>query len=93
MKVTGDKVLIQQDPPKITRGSLYVPDGLEEYPNFGTVLAVGSKVLASEIKEGVRVLFKRKPSTAIFVDSRPGDPYHGMIVLPEDHILAIVEES
>ncbi len=70
------------------RGILYVPQGKEDYPNFGTVLAVGGEV--EEILVGDRVIFKRKPASAISPEARAKDEYYGLLVLPEDHILAIV---
>lgn len=89
MRVIGKNVLVRQDPPNEMRGSLYVPQGKEEYPNFGTVLAVGS--LVEDVAEGHRVLFQRKPASAIYPEARARDEWYGLLVLPEDHILAIVE--
>jgi co-chaperonin GroES (HSP10) len=89
MRVTRKNVLVQQDPPKETIGSLFVPQGKEEYPNFGTVLAVGS--LVEDVTVGARILFQRKPGSAISPEARAKDEYYGLLVLPEEHILAVVE--
>ena len=91
MRVTGKRVMVRQDASENKVGALYVPQGSERYPNFGTVVSVGAEV--AEIKAGDRVLFQRKPSTAVAPDARPGDEYYGILVLPEDHILAVVVED
>lgn len=89
MKVLNKNVLVQQDPPTNQIGSLFTPQGKEEYPPFGTVLAIGSEVV--DVVVGDRVVFKRKPSSALNPEARPSDEYYGMLLLPEDHILAIVD--
>ncbi len=92
MRAVGNKLIVEQDPPKYTRGIIHVPDGCEEYPNLGTILAVGPEV-QENLKVGDRIVFRRKPSTAVDSDARPGDQYYGILVLPEDHILAVVEDE
>lgn len=82
-------MLVQQDPPNDKCGSLYVPQGKEEYPNFGTIMGVGSKVEC--VKVGDRVVFQRKPSSAISPEARASDEYYGLLVLPDEHIIAVVE--
>lgn len=84
-------MLVRQDPPDNMRGALYVPQGKEEYPNMGTVLAIGSKVDCVNV--GDRVVFQRKPASAISPEARSADEYYGLLVLPDDHILAIVEAN
>lgn len=91
MKVIKKNVLVLQDMPNEMKGGLYLPAGKEEFSNIGTVLAIGNEV--TDVKEGDRVVFKRKPDSAIEAYARPRDPYYGHLILPEDHILAIVEES
>ena len=88
MKVLGKKVLVRQDAAVSRRGAILLPQGKEEYPNFGTILAVGGEV--TDIAVGDRVLFKRKPESALAPDSRQGDDMHGLLVLPEDNILAVI---
>lgn len=89
MQVIGKNVLILQDEPSNMKGSLYVPSGKEEWPPMGTVLSTGKEV--KDVKVGERVVFKRKPDSAIDVYARSGDPYYGQLVLPEDHILAVTD--
>ena len=91
MKVLKKNVLIRQDPPSEMRGALYVPQGKEEYPNFGTVLDVGGEV--EDVKVGDRVIFQRKPGSAIYPEARKGDEYYGILVLPDEHILAVFDEE
>ncbi len=91
MKATGTKVLVRQDEPKNMKGSLYVPQGKEEYPNTGTVLDVGPKV-KEDIRVGDRVFFLRVPESALAGGwGKPGDDYYGILALPEENIVAIVE--
>lgn len=86
-----NRVLVRQEPPQDKIGTLYVPQGLEHYPNFATVVAIGPEV-QSELKVGDRVLFKRKPDSALNPDTREGkSEFDDLLVLPEENILAIVE--
>lgn len=88
MKMLGKNVLVRQDPPEARIGSLYVPQGKEEFSNFGTVLGVG--LLVTDVKKGDRVLFRRKPGSAISPEARTSDEYYGLLVLPDDHMMAVV---
>lgn len=94
MRVLGDKLLVEQDPPTNMIGRFFVPQGKEEYPSLGTVRAVGPRVREPDLVVGARVLFKRKPSSAINPDaSKPGDEHWGMLILPEEYIIGIVTEE
>ena len=88
-----DRVIVRQDPKKNKIGMIYTPDGSEEYPCFGTVEAVGSTVTCVAV--GDRVLFQRKPSSALCRDWREGDPegWRDLLNLPEGHIMAVVTEE
>jgi co-chaperonin GroES (HSP10) len=90
MKVLNKNVLVKQDPPSEMRGALFVPQGKEEYPNLGTVLDTGG--LVETVKAGDRVVFQRRPGSAIDPEARSSDEYYGILVLPEEYILAIVED-
>jgi chaperonin GroES len=98
-----DQVLVRQDPStdKVGKeGLLYAPQGSEQFPNYGTVIAAGPGIpnkdgiyVPLEVKAGDRVLFKRKVGSAINPDPREGDP-DGMknyLMLREGDILAVVE--
>jgi chaperonin GroES len=94
-----DQVLVRQDPKKDKVGSLFVPQGSEDYPNYGTVEAVGPGAVVNgrrvepSVKAGDRVLFKRKASSSLFPDARDGQSeLRDFLMLREEDILAIVEE-
>lgn len=99
-----DQVLVRQDPPKekVGSGVLFAPQGSEEYPPMGTVLKVGpGKVgpgggrIPLDVKPGDRVMFKRKPGSALVPDAREGDErgWKDLLVLTEDDILLVLEPS
>lgn len=94
MKVLGDRILIKQDDPKQLvgkEGIIYAPDSAKkEYPNMGTVLAVGSRV--ELVKVGDRVVYERKPESSLDPDCYPGNEHYGLLVLPEGHIMAVIDE-
>ncbi len=92
MRALGDTIIIAQDPPEKRAGLIHLPQGAERFGNLGTVLAVGPKV-GPGISVGARIIFKRKPSSAISPEAREGDEHYGILVLPEDFILALVEEE
>ncbi len=100
-----DQILVRQDPPndRVGSGLLYAPQGSEEWPPLGTVLRVGpgkwnregTARVAPEVKPGDRVLFKRKPDSALVPDTREGDPngWRDLVMLTEDYIIGIVEDE
>lgn len=78
-----DQVLVKQDTKKEMLGGLYLPQNSRElYDDYGTVVSVGSKV--TEVKEGERVLFKRRANSEI-----PG--MKDYLILREEDMLAVVE--
>ncbi len=95
-----DQVLVRQVAKKEKIGSLYVPQGSEQYPNEGTVLAVGpgkfypgcASRIPPDVAVGDVVLFKRKPGSALIADSREGGPaeFKDLIMLREDDLLVVV---
>lgn len=90
-----DFLYVKRDPAVTTKGLLHVPQGLEEWPLVGTVLAVGPDVKDPDVVPGARVLFKNKASSALYPDSREGGmrpEWERVMKLPFDHILGIVEE-
>ncbi len=90
MRVLGKNVLVQQDPPENKKGSLYVPQGKEDYPNYGTVMGIGGEVTCVAV--GDRVVFQRKPGSAISPEARANEEFYGLLVLPDEHILAVISE-
>lgn len=103
----GNGVLVRQDRPldKVGReGLIYAPQGSETWPNIGTVVAVGSGrtndhgvrvALDSGLVPGARVMFQRKPSTALEPDWREGNrpEWKDLLMLSEDDIIGIIEEE
>ncbi len=97
-----DQVLVHQDPKQEKVGSLYVPQGSENYPDYGTILAVGPGTVSQggqfielNVRVGERVLFKRRANTALVPDAREdsGSEFKDLLMLRESDILAVVEES
>lgn len=89
-----NKVIVRQDPSQDKIGSFYVPQGSEVWPSVGTVEFVGPTV--EELKVGDRVLFQRKPSSALCRDWREGDPegWRDLVLLVEDlDIIGVVLEE
>ena len=103
----GNGVLVRQDRPqeKVGReGLIYAPQGSEDWPNIGTVIAVGPgkvndhgvRVAMDEgLVPGARVMFQRKPSSALEPDPREGNKpeWKDLLVLTEDDILGIIVEE
>jgi chaperonin GroES len=99
-----DQVLIRQDQAETLVGKerrIIAPQGSEEWPSFGTVVAVGPGIIDGDgrrqeipLKVGDRVLFKRKPESALNQDERIGarPEWHDLLMLRESYILAVVEE-
>jgi chaperonin GroES len=98
-----DRVIIRQDPKKERLASgLYLPDtaSRELQEDFGTVLAVGpgavgpgGQRIPMEVAVGDRVLFKRRPSSALIPDEREGGPaeWKDVLVLREEDIIAVID--
>lgn len=94
-RVTGDRVLVRQDEPKTqTASGLHIPDVAgRDWPPIGTVVAVGPK--NKDVVPGDRVLFARRPSSALVQDDRtPDQPedWKGLVRLYAEDILALVDE-
>lgn len=91
----GTRVLVRQDPPKELSTLIVAPDSAgKDYPPTGTVVAVGAQ--NEDVRPGDRVLFKRRPSSALIQDDRipdQHDPWRGLIMLYAEDILAVMEES
>ena len=99
-----DHVLIRQVE-KVNKvgklGLIYAPDGSEEWPSIGVVEAVGpghvvegGAQIPPDVSVGDRVIFRRKPASALHPDVREFDSdLEGMLMLPESYILAIVEDD
>jgi len=99
-----DQVVVRQDAPKERLASgLYLPDTLsrELQEDFGTVLAVGPGAIAPggaripiDVRPGDRVLFQRRPESALVPDEREGGrpEWLGILMLRASDILAVIED-
>lgn len=93
----GDRVLVRQDPRADQVGLIHLPQGSEQYPPTGVVLAVGRNVggeHGAEFRVGDRVLFKRRPGSALNPDGREPDlpaAWDDLVMLREDDVLGVVE--
>jgi len=65
-----DQVLLRRDPAEERVRGLYVPQGSEEWPQRGTVLAIGPLVREPGIVPGARVLFRPRAGSALVLDRR-----------------------
>ena len=90
----GDRVLVRQEAPQEKIGSLYIPDVADKvYPPIGEILRLGPKVGPDCPPVGSRVLFKRRPSSALVQDDRVPDQnedWKDMVMLREEDILGEV---
>ncbi len=76
-----------------TKGGIIIPDTAKEKPLEGLVVAVGSgkvlkngKVVATEVKEGDKILFGKYSGTEVKLDGQEH------VILREDDILAVFEK-
>lgn len=97
-----DQVLVHQDPAqeKVGKeGLIYAPQGSEHYPSTGTVIAVGPGLPNQPMDEGLgpgtRVLFQRRPATALHRDLGVGEPeeWKDLLMLRETDIIGVIEEE
>ncbi len=90
---------MRQDPVKEKLDSgLYLPDvcARELQDDFATVIAVGpGRDLPLEVQVGDRVLFKRRPGTALIPDKREGGPseWTDLLMLRETDIIGVVTDE
>ena len=88
-----NKLIVQQDAPKTMLRGLHLPQGTRElYEDLGTVIAAGADV--KDVVAGDRVLFKRRPGSALNPDSREGvSDLDNLLVLLEEDILGVVTDE
>lgn len=91
----GEQVLVRRLAPEHeSAGGIHLPNGSERWPDEGTVLEVGTRVKATELIAGVRVLFKSRANSALIPDTRmPGGKkeWERVVMLREDDVLCILE--
>lgn len=93
----GNRVLVRQDQPSDKIGSFFVPDSaMKEWPQTATVLRLGPQVSDDCPRPNSRVIFRRRPGSALNPDDRePGLPteFDDLLMLQEDDILAEVTDE
>ena len=61
-----DQVVVRRDPAEtMYRALIHRPQGSEEWPETGTVLAIGPRVTIPGVVPAARVLFQARPGTAL----------------------------
>lgn len=92
-----DRILVRQDPPKEKIGHIIIPDSVgKDYPSTGTVLRIGPKVTVDTCDAGDRVIFRRRPDSALVPDDRePGQAelWKNLLMLREDDIMAVIVDG
>lgn len=92
-----NRVLVVQDTKVDKIGSLFVPQGKEDFPPFGVVISIGSKIERPEFAVGDRVMFKRrahgKTGGALNPDERDRSEFDGILCLHGDDILAVILDA
>lgn len=83
-KALNNFVLILRDEAQSEVGGLYIPDGSQEKPHFGTVFSVGSLVSDKDIKPDCKVMFHKGNGFNIEWD---GTEY---LVLEGERVIAII---
>lgn len=85
---------MRQDPPREISQWIVAPNDMKDWPPTGTVVAVGS--LNKDVVVGDRVLFRRRPASALVQDDRNPDQqehWKGLVRLHADDILGLVEDE
>ncbi len=102
-----DQILVRQDfLSEQTSGGILIPDSAARalrdlQQDLATVIAVGpgkygpnGERVAPDLLVGDRVLFRRRPGTALFDGLEPGrEEYRDLLMLTEDDVLGVVTEE
>lgn len=100
--IGGDIIVEQDEQKETTTSGLYMPQGVRErWSDVGTVRAVGPGVYVNgvriplEVKEGDRVVFKRRPSSALNGDGLEGgrEEWKNLLRLQEEDIIGVIEDE
>ena len=96
------RVLVQQDAKQVqTKSGLHLPQGAEIWPQAGTVVRLGlperdkyGVEIEFDFTIGSRVMFLRKPDTALDPDSREGESeFKDLLVLKSTDIVGVITEE
>ncbi|MDR7520735.1 MAG: co-chaperone GroES [Armatimonadota bacterium] len=94
MTPLGNNVLVEVLAEDLRRASgLYIPDAVKHPSCQGTIVAAGPSV--RDLLPGDRVLFHpyQEEDVSITFWPDPADPSREFILMPEDLVLAVLEES
>ena len=88
-----DRVVVRRvDSEEKTAGGIIIPDTAKEKPSEGVIEAVGpgardesGKVVALDVKKGVRVLFGKWSGTEVKVDGQD------LLIMKESDIMGVIE--
>jgi co-chaperonin GroES (HSP10) len=95
-------VLVQQDAKQSqTKSGLHLPQGNETWPPVGTVVRLGLPERDSrgveiefDFSVGARVMFTRRPASALDPDSREGESeFKDLLVLKSSDIVGVITEE
>lgn len=91
LKPLGNRILVQRQEAKTTKGGILLPESAKEKPKLGTVLAVGpgktdekGKNHPVEVRVGDEILFSSYAGTEYKTEGRE------FLILSEEDILAVM---
>ncbi len=98
IRLIRDQVLVRQDLPQSRlQSGLYLPQGHRDLQeDYATVIDVGpGNKWPIGVKPGDRVLFKRRPSSALIPDPREGgrEDWVNLLILREEDIIGVIGED
>jgi chaperonin GroES len=91
IKPLGNRIVIQRQEAKVSKGGILLPESAQEKPKQGKVLAVGpgkvnekGKLVPVELKVGNQILFSSYAGTECKLDSEE------YLILSEEDVLAVL---
>lgn len=89
----SNRVLVKRLNPETTKGGIFLPEGSQEKPKQGEIVAVGpgkidkdGKLQTMDVKEGDIVVFTSYAGTKVEME----DSDHEYLIMSEDDVLAIL---
>ncbi|HEY4254805.1 MAG TPA: co-chaperone GroES [Chlamydiales bacterium] len=91
IKPLGNRIVIQRQEAKVSKGGILLPESAQEKPKQGKVLAVGpgkvdekGKLIPVELKVGNQILFSSYAGTEYKLDAEE------YLILSEEDVLAVL---
>ena len=91
IKPLGNRILIEREEPKATKGGILLPDSAQKKPKQGKVLAVGKgqvdekgRLIPLHVKPGDEILFSSYGGIEYKIEDRE------YLILSEEEILAVI---